>query len=126
MKQGVQKKISWNYFQHYSTVRDVMADPGRFQLPVDALDGIKTAINGIQTENHSLSIYPNPASEYIIIGLDKPSVVMIHDIRGTLLLTRKCLPGEVVLSLDTFPSGLYLLRVGTHDEIMAEKFVVKN
>ncbi len=126
MKQGVQKKISWNYFQHYSTVRDVMADPGRFQLPVDALDGIKTAINGIQTENHSLSIYPNPASEYIIIGLDKPSVVMIHDIRGTLLLTRKCLPGEVVLSLDTFPSGLYLLRVGTHNEIMAEKFVVKN
>jgi len=37
LKQGVTKKISWNYFQHYSTVRDVMVDPDRFNVPRNAL-----------------------------------------------------------------------------------------
>ena len=31
------KKRAWRYFPHYSTVRDVMRDPARFQVPAEAL-----------------------------------------------------------------------------------------
>ncbi len=37
LKRGVKKKLSWKYFPHYSTVRDVMADPKRFGVPPEAL-----------------------------------------------------------------------------------------
>lgn len=37
LKQGVEKKTGWKYFPHYSTVRDVMADPERFGVPPESL-----------------------------------------------------------------------------------------
>jgi len=41
LKQGVEKKLDWKYFPHYSTVRDVMVDPERFGVPREALKGKK-------------------------------------------------------------------------------------
>jgi hypothetical protein len=37
MQQGVQKDFGWGRFPHYSTIRDVMLDPGRFGVPREAL-----------------------------------------------------------------------------------------
>lgn len=37
LKQGVEKDLNWSHFPHYSTVRDVMLDPERFNLPREAL-----------------------------------------------------------------------------------------
>jgi len=37
LKQGVEKKLDWKHFRHYSTVRDVMVDPDRFGVPPEAL-----------------------------------------------------------------------------------------
>ncbi len=37
MFQGVKKDLSWKSFPHYSTIRDVMVDPERFDLPKGAL-----------------------------------------------------------------------------------------
>jgi hypothetical protein len=37
LKQGIEKNISWQNFPHYSTVRDVMADPEAFSLPRGAM-----------------------------------------------------------------------------------------
>jgi hypothetical protein len=31
------KQLAWKHFPHYSTIRDVMRDPGRFNVPRDAL-----------------------------------------------------------------------------------------
>ncbi|MCK5173274.1 MAG: hypothetical protein KAR47_07775, partial [Planctomycetes bacterium] len=39
MKQGMKKKLDFNYFLHYSTVRDVMVNPQRFGVPREALKG---------------------------------------------------------------------------------------
>ena len=37
LMKGMEKKLTFNYFPHYSTVRDVMRDPGRFNVPPEAL-----------------------------------------------------------------------------------------
>lgn len=37
LEMGMEKKRAWRYFPHYSTVRDVMRDPARFQVPAEAL-----------------------------------------------------------------------------------------
>lgn len=41
LKRGVEKKLDWKYFPHYSTVRDVLRDPERFGVPREALKGKK-------------------------------------------------------------------------------------
>jgi hypothetical protein len=37
LEQGKEKKRDWKYFPHYSTVRDVMQNPKRFDVPAGAL-----------------------------------------------------------------------------------------
>ena len=37
LKQGIEKNISWQNFPHYSTVRDVMANPEAFSLPLESM-----------------------------------------------------------------------------------------
>lgn len=37
LKRDSQKDIRWNTFQHYSTIRDVMLDPEKFNVPPEAL-----------------------------------------------------------------------------------------
>jgi hypothetical protein len=32
-----EKQLGWKHFPHYSTIRDVMRDPARFNVPHDAL-----------------------------------------------------------------------------------------
>ncbi len=38
LMQGMEKRLNFNYFPHYSTIRDVMKDPDRFGLPRGALN----------------------------------------------------------------------------------------
>ena len=35
--QGMKKDRDWNTFPHYSTIRDVLRDPARFNVPAEAL-----------------------------------------------------------------------------------------
>ena len=35
--QGMKKDTDWNTFPHYSTIRDVLRDPARFNVPAEAL-----------------------------------------------------------------------------------------
>ena len=37
LKQGMKKRTTFNYFPHYSTIRDVMQNPDRFGVPREAL-----------------------------------------------------------------------------------------
>jgi hypothetical protein len=37
LQQGMKKQLSFNYFPHYSAIRDVMRDPDRFEVPREAL-----------------------------------------------------------------------------------------
>ncbi|MBT3287619.1 MAG: family 43 glycosylhydrolase [Victivallales bacterium] len=39
LQQGQEKELAWKHFKHYATVRDVMVDPDRFDIPRDALQG---------------------------------------------------------------------------------------
>ena len=37
LERGGKKQLDWKYFKHYGTVRDVMVDPERFDVPPEAL-----------------------------------------------------------------------------------------
>ena len=81
--------------------------------------GIDSQLSAI---NAQLSIFPNPASDHVIIsGLPVGSTVELYDATGRRILT---LNSQLsTLNLQDLPSSLYLLRVCTPEGIIVRKIV---
>ena len=74
--------------------------------------------------DNSLAIYPNPASEYLIIsGLEGTSKVEIYTITGQLVQTEN-FENETLLKLD-LNAGMYLVKVTNGVQSTTKKIIVK-
>ncbi|MDO9635247.1 MAG: T9SS type A sorting domain-containing protein [Paludibacter sp.] len=85
---------------------------------------LSTGIKSFDTERVKLSIYPNPATDYINIITDFTiGKVELVDISGkTVLLSKN---PSTVMSLNSIVSGMYLLRAYTTEGIITQKFYIK-
>lgn len=68
---------------------------------------VTSADNGIS--NPSISVWPNPARDFITIHADN-GVISIYDIQGTLKLTQSIQNNQKV-NIHTLPSGVYVVVV---------------
>jgi hypothetical protein len=67
----------------------------------------------------SLSVYPNPAQDVIFLDVDPNLIgsnVMICDALGRIIYETTLQEEEMKLDLGRFPSGTYLMKVGSHTE----------
>jgi hypothetical protein len=77
-----------------------------------------------------MTIYPNPASEYINIFIDEapmgPQVIRIINVAGKIEYDRSFDSGISYLQVPvTFPSGLYIIELICYGRILgASKFIV--
>lgn len=70
---------------------------------------------------NQLNIYPNPASDYLIIqGKYEVENVRILDMNGRILLTTR----KTILDLSPFPDGTYLLELETKEEKFLRKKII--
>ena len=82
---------------------------------------------GIETEESNiLSIYPNPASDYIVVsGMDKNGEIIILNIAGQKIM-HQAFSGEkkdIRLNIKALASGIYLLQYKTASQTQTVKFV---
>ena len=75
----------------------------------------------------NVSLYPNPAKTSVNIlcnGNGEDITLSLYDIRGRLLWTQ---PYNETISIDTIPSGIYLLRIEekTTGAITHRKLIIK-
>jgi hypothetical protein len=81
--------------------------------------------------NNDLSIYPNPANDYIIIDQSLNSGIIskveILDIEGKVVLSKQILTGSANdmsrLDISTLKSGVYVCRVIVNEAVISKKFV---
>lgn len=72
----------------------------------------------------NLSIYPNPASDFIFIkNLKNPANYKISDTSGRLLKEGKIVSEKV--DVNVLPKGNYILQIVTKDNIQSYKFIKK-
>ena len=71
----------------------------------DMIDGIEEV-----TLAQSIKVYPNPASDFINIAIEKEAEVSLFDVNGKELMTMKA-DGATIINVNEFNSGLYFLRV---------------
>lgn len=77
----------------------------------------------IKTLKERVSLYPNPASDQLNIGINsKEFQVQITDFSGKNVLQSK---DEQTLDISKLPNGAYLLTVSSNGESVTEKFIVK-
>jgi endo-1,4-beta-xylanase len=68
-----------------------------------------------------IEIYPNPATEYIIVKEDGIKRIDIYDISGKLFLTQHNDDGYV--NVERFNKGLYILKVESENGTAKKKFI---
>jgi hypothetical protein len=75
-------------------------------------------------ENYAVHIYPNPASDFIVIELSGASTakVEILNLTGNRVLSQEILSSGK-MDITTLPKGLYLLRVNIGGEVHTEEII---
>jgi hypothetical protein len=82
-------------------------------------------LTGISNQSvNSFEMYPNPASEYVVIAKEGVKYLQIIDQSGQVVYEN--LPGESQsrINLDKVPAGLYFVKIQTDTGISVEKLIV--
>ena len=89
-------------------------------------DDYVETIKSISDNTSGISLYPNPASEYINIrGAEKISSTSIYNISGMLLLKKKLYYEPVQrIDISDLQAGIYFVTFSTENGIYSEKLVV--
>jgi hypothetical protein len=88
-----------------------------------------STVQGVSNEaNAKISVYPNPASDFIQIKLIDPISVgkaMLFDLSGKLVITENFESNEFTMNVQSIPAGSYYLRVTDGQHHYFNHFVKK-
>ena len=94
---------------------------------------LTTGITENNLNDKSIKIYPNPATDNLIIETAQPSTIEISNIQGQLIKTLLTTGNKTnvdhvgyssyVVDVSTFPSGVYIVEVKTEKGVAVKKFV---
>lgn len=83
-------------------------------------------VGNSEAEATVVSIYPNPASQYINLNSQAPiREVLLSDMFGKQLLRTNATQGTNRISVDHLPAGLYMLRLITDNGILDKKIQIQ-
>jgi hypothetical protein len=76
---------------------------------------------------NSISLYPNPAKEYIDVRVDKLHVtgMEVYDVYGKLINTVSVIDNPTRINVSGLASGMYFVRVTTEQGVVTKSFVKK-
>ena len=81
-----------------------------------------------QQEEIAIQIYPNPANNYLIAKIAKPSKYLrasLMAMNSSELVSNDAYnTNEISLNISTLPAGTYLLRLDMNGEILNQKVVI--
>lgn len=82
-----------------------------YTLMLTVTDGSHVGIE--EAKEDVLRVYPNPASDLLMVEIDKAGAdVELYDTRGQLVLRQSAVEGKNALPISHLASGIYVLRCG--------------
>ena len=82
-----------------------------------------------ENEQYSFNIYPNPASDYLILKFAQntsKASIKIYNLLGALKITSMISHSESKINISDLPNGVYILETGTEKNILRQKFIKRN
>jgi len=112
-----------------------MADKG-FRMDITGLEewgivefvhGVPDYINGITPNlaNIIVTVYPNPASDFININVGEPGILQIFDVNGSQLISGHCKPGTNRINISSLSAGFYFIKINSRESVHTGKFIVR-
>ena len=86
-----------------------------------------TVIDGIADNNlsNSITIYPNPATEYISISGVENAELKVIDVSGKVYLTRNNINSNEQISLSDLNAGIYIALITLDGKSAVKKFIIQ-
>jgi hypothetical protein len=82
---------------------------------------------GISENNQDvISIFPNPAEDFVNIDLKETSFVELYDMLGRQIFSRILLAGNNRVELNKVINGIYLVRISSEHGISYQKLLIKH
>ena len=85
--------------------------------------GMKTSGVGHNAEK-IVSVYPNPATDFVTIGLEAKATVQLINLNGQTLVQKSLVEGQNQLSTVQLPKGIYLLQIKYEDGTFLNKKLI--
>jgi len=79
----------------------------------------------ITKEPSIISVFPNPASEYIIVNSQTKQDIFIYDLTGKVVKQFKAQNSEFKIEVGDLEKGIYLVKVGTVNGVATQKLVIE-
>ena len=107
----------------------VQADCGDGNVS-DWCQAISVTTKNVGIDNYllnSISLYPNPAKEYIDVRVDEFNVtnMEVYDVYGKLINTVNVIDNPTRINVSNLASGMYFVRVTTEQGVATKSFVKK-
>ena len=77
----------------------------------------------VADKNDGIRVYPNPATDNLIIKSPQTAVIEITNIQGQLIKTLIATSNKTNIDVSAFPSGVYVVEVKTEKEVEVKKFI---
>jgi hypothetical protein len=103
--------------------------PGGFIMPGNEffIDDISftfpEGINEPSKDNHSINIFPNPATDNITIVTPQKSEIEISNIQGRIIKNITSKGNKTSVDILEFPNGIYVVKVKNEKGAVVEKFI---
>ena len=96
------------------------------QQPYEIANGIQQA----GERNALITVYPNPASDFIVIhSKDHPGAELVYELfdqQGKLLLSAKMTSEQAIVSFENLPNATYFLKVSERGKVISSFSIIKN
>ncbi len=105
----------------------VSPDGTEWEITVDNLGNLSTnqvSSKIIEYENDNINIFPNPFNNEITIDIKSSKItnmsIEILDINGKLLYFKSYNSNKIILHLDDFKNGIYILNVNNNNNVIVK------
>ena len=86
---------------------------------------MSAAIGMDEINGNSISLYPNPASEYIIANTSGNGLLEIVDITGKLVLKKSIVKTSQTIDIRSLEKGLYVVKFTSEKNTFSEKLIIE-
>lgn len=102
--------------------------PSNTATPLILMDSIRILpppVGIVQPESKiELSLFPNPANNWLRLRTDHTGILRLHDLDGSLVLSREILSNDELIALHELPSGIYVLSYETAETSLTQKLII--
>jgi len=102
-----------------SVIYNVVAEDGLANQDWKVVASIKDAITSVKSLE--VNVYPNPASNYIVVENAENTTVSIYTVVGNLVKTVQSTESELTIDLSNLTRGTYLISIQRGNQMVTKK-----